>query len=272
MGKYNDLVTDVEYLEFGTGNSEFRMDDNVLALEERLFQQMDDLKKIPTESQEDVLTAMTNSVMALRERARQQGCTDKANFLTEYLYDVRIRLLTRFKEFFGIDANSNAFGNVEGNGVDFADLVQAFYSFLVLNRKEGLANYIVKSILRHKKEFVSTYKAKSSRKNIGAQKKYTGSTDTNLLVIMDCLEDIINDVLEGTLASEDFYKEFEIYCSGCEDEWQNAVLLERLELIVMPTAFESLIKAVNTPINVEAKHLITLSVYQQLGEIATKNQ
>jgi len=272
MGKYNDLMTDTEDLEFGTGNSEFRMDDNVLALEERLFQQMDDLKKIPTETQEDALTAVTNTVMALRERAREQGCTDKANFLTEYLYDIRIRLLTKFKEFFGIDAASNAFGSTEGSGADFADLVQAFYSFLVINRKEGLANYIVKSILKHKKEFINTYKSKSSRKNIGAQKKYTGATDTGLLVLLDCLEDVVNDVIEGTTASTDFYKELEVYCADNEDEWQNAILLDKLELVVLPTAFDSLIKSVNDQSNIEAKHLITLSVYQQLSEIAIKNQ
>ena len=272
MAKYKELDSDVEDQEFGTSNSQFRLDDPVLALEERLLQQMENLKVIPTESQEDVLTAFTNSIMALREAARQKGDTDKANFLTEYIYDIRTRMLTKFKDFIGIEANGNSFGSIEGGGADFADLVQAFYLFFVVYRKESLTNYIVKSILKHKKEFLSTYKNKSSRKNIGAQKKYASVSDASILIILDCLEDIINDVLEGTVASEDFYKEFEVMCSDNEDEWQNAVLLEALELPVLPKAFDTVIKSLNDPLNAEAKHLITLNVYQQLSETAFKNQ
>jgi len=272
MGKYQDIDSDVEDLEFGSANSEFRLDDPVLALEERLLQQMDNLRIIPTETQENVFTGFTNSIMALREAARQKGNTDKANFLTEYLYDIRMRMLTKFKDFIGIEANGNTFGSVEGGGADFADLVQAFYLFLIIYRKENLTNYITKTILNHKKEFLATYKSRSSRKNIGAQKKYNSVSDASILVILDCLEDIINDVLEGTVASEDFYKEFQVMCADNEEEWQNAVLLDALELPVLPKAFDSLIKSLNDPINAETKHLITLNVYQQLSETAFKNQ
>ena len=272
MGKYQEIDSDVEDQEYGNSNSEFRLDDSVLALEERLLQQMSDLKVIPTETQEDVLTPFTNSLMAMREIARQKGDGDRANFLTNYLYDIRMRLLSKFKEIMGIDSKSNSFGSVEGSGADFADLVQAFYLFFVIYRKEGLSNYIVKSILNHKKELVSTYKSKSSRKNIGAQKKYTSISDSSILVLLDCLEEIINDVLEGSMASEDFYKEFQVMCADEEDEWQNSVLLDALELPVLPTAFDSVIKILNNPTNAEAKHLITLDVYQKLSDTAFKNQ
>jgi hypothetical protein len=61
-------------------------------------------------------------------------------------------------------------------------------------------------------------------------------------------------------------------CADKEDEWQNSVLLDALELPVLPTAFDSVIKILNNPTNAEAKHLITLDVYQKLSDTAFKNQ
>ena len=267
----SDIEPNDENVDFGNGNSEFRLTDSVLALEDRLNEQLADLNKIFAGSQDDIMTPLINSVTVLRDHARESGDADKANWLSGYIRDTHDRVFEKIKELIGLDS-SNAFGSLTSGSQDFNDLVHALYLFFIVYRKENITNYIANTIILRKKEMVNTYKNKSSKKNIGIQKKYKSVQDQSLVTLMDCLEDILNDLVQGIFTTNDFYHELQTMCSGKEDEWQNSVLLEYMQEPVLPEAMSKMIGPLNDPKNSDAKQDIFMAVYENLSKNAFVTQ
>lgn len=244
-------------------NPELIIDEDIQTKFNAIKFQLENLNKIYPSTARNNLSEFIENLSVISNAMEEKKESEKANILRTYMNDSLKFILQEMKEYMGIDPNSNAFNLIEDlMTTEGRDFVQALYEFLVVYRYENIVNLVFNIIESRIEDLAETYKPQVDRKDISSKTEKKKFKNTNISIIVNKLETIIDDILNGSFEISD---PITTITKGLEDNWHNSVVLEEMDYISVPKLttvyFGDLYKQENKS---EAYSMLVLSVRSKI--------
>lgn len=252
----------------GLLGASFTVSDDIKVKFDALMFQLSKLFVVTGTTPINHLESILDDIELTKSRLIPEQDGERLKVINEFSRDTMLTVLDSFKKFMNIPEESNIFGNIEDLvETEGREFIIALYEFFVIYRLENITNFVYNVINRNFKDIAASFKESINRKDISTKSERKKMKSSEHALVIDRIEEITHDVLNGNLEIGDSSSALETITAGLEDNWHNSVVSDELDSANIPSLLEVYIGDLrNSKDDHEAFSILVMQVRSKLVE------
>jgi hypothetical protein len=252
----------------GLLGASFTVSDDIKVKFDALMFQLSKLFVVTGTTPINHLESILDDIELTKSRLIPEQDGERLKVINEFSRDTMLTVLDSFKKFMNIPEESNIFGNIEDLvETEGREFIIALYEFFVIYRLENITNFVYNVINRNFKDIAASFKESINRKDISTKSERKKMKSSEHALVIDRIEEITHDVLNGNLEIGDSSSALETITAGLEDNWHNSVVSDELDSTNIPSLLEVYIGDLrNSKDDHEAFSILVMQVRSKLVE------